>query len=115
MFDEYNTSTIINNSNRNIEVKIELNKETYKSSLDRLKNINGGLIKVYDTINMEAKYSLSPKEELQLDFKRGRIPNLKDFKKISIYDNDTIVLDNESKINLAFEKQWRNKFVLEIK
>ena len=75
----------------------------------------GGVIIKFDTISLVSDILLKPSESFKIEGVVGFRPDFFGIKKISIFKNDTIVLDNKEIMIKSFKETSRRQFNLDLK
>ncbi|WP_298153918.1 hypothetical protein [Flavobacterium sp.] len=119
--DIFSVAEIVNASQKNILVEIKYDKELfvekYKDKtityLNKFANESGSL-KSLDSVNFISIIEMSPKDSLIIEFERGYEPHFKLIKEITIYKNDTTVLEKNNFQDL-FEEKLDQRFIYDVK
>ena len=75
----------------------------------------GGVVLKFDTISLVTDILLMPNESFKIEGGVGTHPDFFGIKKISIFKNDTTVLDNKETMVTSFKETSRRQFDLDLK
>jgi len=122
--DFFSTSSIVNSTEENLFVEIHYDKKQIRKDWNEDFSFNElfvkknsqkyKLVKV-DTLNYLIEFKVLPKDTLEVDVNRGKIPVFDYLKEIKIYGRDTILLDKKEEMSKVFRKMENGKFIFVIK
>ena len=118
--DVFSVAKILNSSNEEIIIEIQQDKNAIikefgkNSYYERTLSMEYGSFS-FDSINLISKVKLVPKDSLIIEFGRGKIPQFKFLKKITVFSNDTLILNSREEMLKKFIEKQDQEFIMEIK
>jgi len=115
---------ILNKSDHDVIVKIQLDKKTLPPSWDgrylivyfeAKAAVERGTLISTDTVNCISIFKLKPNEFFTVESSMGTKPNFSIIKSIHIFDRDTIILNSKEKMFELFKEKKERNFEFEIK